>query len=363
LSASLVRETREGLYCEAGGFHIDPWLPVPRAVITHAHADHARPGSGQYLAAAEGLPILQSRLGATAAIEGVRYGDSVSLNGIQVSLHPAGHILGSAQVRIESRGEVCVVSGDYKTGPDPTCAPFELLRCHTFVTESTFGLPIYRWPPESSIVGSIQDWWRANAAEGRASVVFAYALGKAQRVLAGLDHSIGPIFCHGAVDIVNRVYRAAGIPLPEATYVSEAPRKDWAGALILAPPSAMGSLWLRRFGELSTAFVSGWMLLRGARRRRTVDRGFPLSDHADWPALQNTILATGAERVFVTHGQVVPMVRWLNEQGIPAAPLHTEFEGEQDEAATAPSMELERPQGESDDIESGDNGASETAGN
>jgi putative mRNA 3-end processing factor len=329
---TFIRETPAGLYCGTGDFFIDPWLPVSRAVVTHAHADHARPGSRQYLCAAEGRALLQTRLGPAAAIETVPYGEAILLNGVRVSLHPAGHILGSAQVRLEQHGEVWVVSGDYKTAPDPTCRQFELVRCHTFVTESTFGLPIYRWPAQAAIWQSINDWWRTNASEGRASVIFAYALGKTQRVLAGLDPGIGPIFCHGAVDAVNSVYRESAVALPEAAYVGTAPERDnWAGSMILAPPSAMGSVWLRRFGEIATAFVSGWMLIRGARRRRTVDRGFALSDHADWTALQETIRGTGAEQVFVTHGQVNSMVRWLFEQGIPAAALHTEFEGEQDE--------------------------------
>jgi len=329
---TLIRETPEGLYCEAGDFHVDPWLPVPRAVVTHAHADHAKPGCGRYLAAEDGRAVLECRLGASALIDTLGYGESIALAAVRVSLHPAGHILGSAQVRIEHRGEVCVVSGDYKTDPDPTCRRFELVRCHTFVTESTFGLPIFRWPAEAALWQSMNEWWRTNASDGRASVVFAYALGKAQRVLAGLDAGIGPIFCHGGVAAMNDAYRQAGAALPNATYVGAATdRRNWGGALILAPPSAMGSVWLRRFGDLSSAFVSGWMLLRGARRRRTVDRGFALSDHADWPALQHVIRATGAEQVFVTHGHVLPMVRWLNEQGMAALPLRTEFEGEQDE--------------------------------
>jgi putative mRNA 3-end processing factor len=334
MSHDLIRETLEGLYCEAGDFHVDPWLPVSNAVITHAHADHARPGSSEYLCSQDGLAILQKRLGDEAVIHTLPYGEQLSRHGVKVSLHPAGHVLGSAQVRIEYRGQICVVSGDYKTDTDPTCRPFEVVPCHTFITESTFGLPIYRWPSQSDLWQVMNDWWRKNADAGHATVVFAYALGKAQRVLAGLDHSIGPVFCHGAVDAMNEAYRKSGINLPPATYVgSTTAEQDWSRALILAPPSAMGSVWLRRFGEPATAFVSGWMLIRGARRRRSVDRGFPLSDHADWPGLLATIQATGAEQVFVTHGQVAPMVRWLTEKGLAAFPLRTEFEGEQDEGA------------------------------
>lgn len=294
----LLQETASGLYCEAGNFYVDPWRPVARAILTHAHADHARRGSDEYLGAEDGRSVLEALLGRTAALQTLPYGETISLNGVRVSLHPAGHILGSAQVRLEYRGHICVISGDYKTEPDPTCRPFEVVRCHTFVTESTFGLPIYRWPAQESICMAVNDWWRSNVSQNRVSIVFAYALGKAQRVLAGLDLSIGPIYCHGAVATMNAAYRAAGVGLPAAHYTGALGREhDWTGALVIAPLSAMGSIWLRRFGEISSAFVSGWMLVRGARRRRTVDRGFPLSDHADWPALQETIRATGAKRV------------------------------------------------------------------
>lgn len=328
----LIRETPQGLYCEVGDFHVDPWLPVPRAVVTHAHADHARPGCERYLTAEEGVLVLRKRVGEGSVIDSLRYGETRNFNGASLSLHPAGHVLGSAQVRIEHQGRVCVVSGDYKTDADPTCREFEPIRCHDFVTESTFGLPIYRWPKQEEIWRGINDWWRSNAEEGRASIVFAYALGKAQRVLAGVDAGIGPIFCHGAVEILNAAYRESGVSLPPAMHAGAAAKnQDWSRALILAPPLAMGSVWLRKFGDASSALVSGWMLLRGARRRRAVERGFPLSDHADWPGLQSAIQATSAERVFVTHGQVGAMVRWLTEQGIPAFPLRTEFEGEQDE--------------------------------
>lgn len=329
--APLIRDTPAGLYCEAGDFYVDPWRPVDRAIVTHAHGDHARWGHKRYLTTTDGRHVLQSRMGPQAVIDTLPYGESLDLNGVRVSLHPAGHVLGSAQVRIEHRGEIWVVSGDYKTGPDLTSRPFELVPCHTFITESTFGLPIYRWPAQEEIYREVNDWWRKNRDEGRTSVLFGYAFGKAQRVLAGLDPSIGPIYCHGAVERLNAAYRETGVPLPETQYAGAAdPKKRWSDSIVVAPPSAMGTTWLRKFGELSTAFVSGWMLVRGTRRRRAVDRGFPLSDHADWPGLQETIRATGAQRVLVTHGQVGVMVHWLNQQGIEAAPLRTEFEGEQD---------------------------------
>jgi putative mRNA 3-end processing factor len=236
---------------------------------------------------------------------------------------------------MEYQGEVWVVSGDFKVDPDPTCSPFEPLACHVFITESTFGLPIYRWPAQDEVFGQINQWWRTNQDKGKASVLFAYALGKAQRLLLGVDPSLGPVFTHGAVEQVNRDYRRSGVDLPPTAAVSEAPEDtDWGRALILAPPSAQGTPWMRRFGVLSDGFASGWMRIRGTRRRRSMDRGFVLSDHADWPGLTRAILATGAEQIFVTHGYVTPLVRWLQEQGLDATGLQTRFEGE--EGATEP---------------------------
>jgi putative mRNA 3-end processing factor len=271
------------------------------------------------------------------SITSFRWKDGPTMNGVQVTFHPAGHILGSAQIRVRHKGETWVVSGDYKTEPDPTCTPFEPMRCDVFVTESTFGLPVYRWQPQAETFAEITAWWKANREAGRASVVFAYALGKAQRVLAGLAHlSIGGFYTHGAVERLNRDYREEGIQLPPTTYASSVGRgHDWTGALIVAPPSASGSTWLRRFGQASTAFVSGWMRVRGARRRRSVDRGFALSDHVDWPALMSAIEATGAQRVLVTHGYRDPVVRVLREGGLEADSLASQWEGETEEDVIA----------------------------
>jgi putative mRNA 3-end processing factor len=304
-------EVREpGLYCPAGDFFIDPIMPVDRAVITHAHSDHASPGSQSYLTPALGAALLRARVGEDAAIEALPYGDTVTLGGVRVSLHPAGHILGSAQVRLESGGEVWVVSGDFKLAPDPTCAPFEPLRCHTFVTESTFALPIFRWSENARVIGDIHVWWRANQEAGKASLLYAHALGKAQRLLALLDPTIGPIHAAESIDRLSAIYRAHGVPLPPTSIPD-----SWRGALILAPPLLAGSAWVRRFGPVSTALASGWMRIRGTRRRRSLDRGFVISDHADWPALLRAIDATGAETVWVTHGYRAPLVRWLEEHG------------------------------------------------
>ena len=328
----LLRPAEGGLYCEAGDFYIDPWQAVDRAVITHAHGDHARWGSNAYLCSCEGLGVLRTRLGAAANIRVAEWGESVDINGVRLSLHPAGHILGSSQIRVEHQGEVWVASGDYKTAPDPTCTPFELVRCHTFITESTFGLPIYRWPHDDEVFAEIRAWWSANRDAGRASVLFGYALGKAQRLLAGLaDADIGPVFTHGAVERLNRDYRQSGIRLANTQYASELPKgTDFKGSLIVAPPSAAGSTWLRRFGDISTGFASGWMRLRGARRRRALDRGFVLSDHVDWPSLLAAVEGTGAERVWVTHGTREPLVRWLTERGLEAKAVASSWKGEED---------------------------------
>ncbi|MFS2124054.1 ligase-associated DNA damage response exonuclease [Pseudomonas sp. Pseusp97] len=328
----LVIARPEGLYCPPGDFYIDPWRPVERAVITHAHGDHARWGNRHYLAAAPGEGILRSRLGQDIDLQTLPYGERLDHHGVTLSFHPAGHVLGSAQVRLEHGGEVWVASGDYKVEPDGTCTAFEPVRCHTFISESTFGLPIYRWQPQAQLFAEIDAWWRANAAAGRASVLFAYAFGKAQRILHGIDESIGPILVHGAVEPLNQVYRAAGVRIPPTAFATEIARNDprLRQALILAPPSAGGSTWMRRFGDYSDAFASGWMLLRGARRRRGVDRGFVLSDHADWPGLLWAIEQSGAERVMVTHGQVNVLVRYLGEKGLDARAFQTEY-GEEDD--------------------------------
>jgi putative mRNA 3-end processing factor len=329
---SLLTLTSRGLYCETGDFYIDPWEPVDRAVITHAHGDHASWGSRAYLTSSAGVGLLRARLEPGATIRGVEYGQSLALNGALVSLHPAGHILGSSQVRIEHGGEVWVVSGDYKTDPDPTCTPFEPVPCHVFVTESTFGLPIYRWPPQRDVFEEINAWWRSNAEAGKTTLLFGYTLGKAQRLLAGLDASIGPILTHGAVERMTRAYRDAGIALPVTRYAGTATdRADSTGALVIAPPYAGGSLWVRRFGNHSTGFASGWMLVRGARRRQSLDRGFPLSDHVDWPSLLAAVEATGAQEIWVTHGFTAPVVRWLQEKGLNARAIQTRFEGERDD--------------------------------
>ncbi|MRD46244.1 ligase-associated DNA damage response exonuclease [Caenimonas koreensis DSM 17982] len=339
----LVVQRPEGLYCPPGDFYIDPWRPVARAVITHAHADHARYGHGHYLASSDAQGVLRVRLG-SIDLQTLPYGERISHNGVTLSLHPAGHVLGSAQVRLEHGGQVWVASGDYKVAPDPTCAAFEPVKCDVFITESTFGMPIYRWIPDEELFTGINDWWSRNAAAGRASVLACYSFGKAQRVLAGVDASIGPIIVHGAVEPLNAAYREAGVALPPTRLVTDvADRSELRRALVVCPPSAVASTWLRRFGEASTAFASGWMQLRGARRRGGYDRGFVLSDHADWPGLMGAIGATGAQRVIVTHGSIAAMVRYLREQGLEAESFDTEYGSDDLEAAVEKGGSAELP--------------------
>jgi putative mRNA 3-end processing factor len=326
---SLIKLTSRGLYCERGDFYVDPWKPVARAAVTHAHSDHAYRGNGSCLVTKEGEELARIRLDPEATIESQPYGKRIDINGVKLSFHPAGHILGSAQARLEYKGEVWIVSGDYKLTPDPTCVPFEHLKCNFFITEATFGLPIYRWPDPNEVFDEVNTWWRRNRERGKASVIFAYSLGKAQRVLAGVDDSIGPIFTHGSVERLTNAYRNAGVRMPKTTYAGNAAsKKEFAGSLIVGPPSAQGSTWLRRFGPHSTGFAYGWMMVRGARRQRAVDRGFVLSDHADWPELNKAIPATEADTVYVTHGFSEEVARWLNENGINAVTLKTQFVGD-----------------------------------
>jgi putative mRNA 3-end processing factor len=348
---ALVVATPEGLYCPAGDFHIDPWRPVPRAVITHAHADHARTGSKHYWTAAPGLKLMRERLGRQAPITPLAYGEVVPFGDTRVSLHPAGHVLGSAQVRIEHAGQAWVVSGDYKRDPDPSCEPFEPLRCDTFITEATFALPAYRWAPPRETTREIAAWWQAAREADQAAVLFCYSLGKAQRVLAELaalaedeceplrparDAVVG---VHGAMPALIKAYRDAGVAMLATESVVNARKgTSFAGRLILAPPGAGGTPWMRRFAPYTTGFASGWMHVNDTRRQR-YHRGFALSDHADWNSLLRTISETGARRVLVTHGHGDALIAHLRGLGLDAAMLHTRFEGETGGAAEEPASE------------------------
>ncbi|QJF50704.1 ligase-associated DNA damage response exonuclease [Roseobacter ponti] len=320
--------TDRGIWCAAGGFYIDPWRPVDRALITHGHADHARPGHGSYLATHSALPVMRHRLGDISA-EGIAFGETRKIGQAEVSFHPAGHVPGSAQIRVAVNGEVWVASGDYKVEDDGLSEPFEPVRCHHFITESTFGLPVFNWQPQPVVALEINDWWAGCAAAGKTAFLGAYALGKAQRLLRMLDTSIGPVLTHGAVEATNGILRDQGVTLPDTVKADAGIRpKDYPGALVLAPPSALGSAWARKFGAQESAFASGWMQLRGVRRRRAGDRGFVISDHADWNGLLSAIRDTGAENIYVTHGYTDTFAQYLNENGWSAEVVPTQFEGE-----------------------------------
>jgi len=330
--ADVLTFTDRGIYCPAGDFYIDPWLPVPRALITHGHADHARDDMGQYLATRSAAPVMQHRLGADAKIDTIAYGETRQIGGASVSFHPAGHVPGSAQIRIAVKGQVWVASGDYKTVDDGLSEPFVPVKCHAFITESTFGMPIFKWTPQDILATQLNDWWAANAAVGRASILGAYALGKAQRLMRTVDASIGPILTGTAIENTNAVLRAQGITLPDTTQITaDVSDKTHPGALIIATPNSQTQGWMRRFPNAATAFASGWMAMRGVRRRRGTDRGFIVSDHADWAGLNDAIKATGAEKIFVTHGYTSQFQRYLSEQGYDAHVVSTDYAGDEGE--------------------------------
>lgn len=341
--------TPSGLYCPAGDFYIDPWRPVHKAVITHAHSDHARSGSKNYLAAKSSESLLRLRLGANLPLQTLQYGEQLRIGQAIVTLHPAGHILGSAQVRIEVRGKIAVITGDYKLQADPTCEPWEPIPCHALVTESTFGLPAFRWPNTQQVIDDILRWWQTNQSHKRTSVLLGYSVGKSQRLIAELLLRGGVeiaenIAVHGALLGPNLAYRQAGVQIPELPSAASLPKEhDWSKSLVLAPPSCQGTAWLKRFKDPSLAMASGWMAIRGTRRRRGVERGFVLSDHVDWTDLLSAISAYDPSYVWVTHGFSEITARYLNEQGTPksqksqnslnivAEVLHTQFSGEESE--------------------------------
>lgn len=326
---ALLAFTDKGIYCSRAKVYIDPWKPVNKALITHAHADHARYGNQFYLCQKDSLPLLKYRLGDACNITGLNYGEKIKINGVQFSFHPAGHVIGSAQIRVEYKSEVWVVSGDYKLEDDGVSQAFEPVKCHVFISECTFGLPVFKWEKQSEVLKQINHWWKGNKEKGKASVLSAYSLGKAQRIIQHLDDNIGPVFSHGAIYNTNEVLIANKWKIKASKLVDESQsKKDFEGALILAPPAAMQSNWMKRFGPHETAAASGWMGLRGTRRRQNLDRGFVLSDHADWKGLNDAVKLSECEKVICTHGYTDVFSRWLNEKGISAAVESADFEGE-----------------------------------
>jgi putative mRNA 3-end processing factor len=327
---NLLELTPSGLYCPQADIFIDPWKPVDKAVITHAHSDHSRWGMKHYLAHHHSAEVMKLRLGQDISLETVDYKEPLEINGVKVSLHPAGHIPGSAQVRLEYKGKTVVISGDYKTESDGLSQAFEPVRCHEFVSECTFGMPVYKWQSQKEIFEDINAWWRKNVEKGRNSVLFAYSLGKAQRIINNLDLSIGEVFAHGAVWNSNQALITNGVKVVDIPKVTQdIPKSRFKGAMIIAPPSAMDSPWMRQFNPYQTGICSGWMAIRGSRRRRAADAGFVLSDHADWEGLISAIKSTNAEKVYLTHGSTAVFGRYLEEvEKIHAVELKTLFEGE-----------------------------------
>ncbi|MCE2788187.1 MAG: ligase-associated DNA damage response exonuclease [Bacteroidota bacterium] len=326
---ALIEFTESGMYCPQADVFIDPWRAVNKALITHGHSDHARYGSAAYFTHHQNVPIIKRRLG-NIEVTGFNYDESILINGVAFSFHPAGHVVGSSQIRVEHKGEVWVASGDYKTEADGVCQPFEPVKCHTFITESTFGLPVFNWNSQQEVMEEINQWWQSNADNGKASVIFAYSLGKAQRILCNINHRIGPVYVHGAVADMNEACAIAGVQLPPYQKVVAAiAKEDYKTALIIAPASANNPTWMKKFEPCSTAVASGWMALRGARRWQAADKGFVLSDHADWPSLNRAVQETGAEQIIATHGYTQAFANWLTEKGYNGRVVQTGFTGEQ----------------------------------
>jgi putative mRNA 3-end processing factor len=338
---ALLEFTPKGIYCPPADCYIDPWLPVSKALITHGHSDHARSGHTKYIAQKDSVPILRYRLGSFIKISGLSYGETLTINNVKISFHPAGHIIGSSQIKLEYKGEIWVLSGDYKLENDGISVPFESVKCHTFITECTFGLPSFKWENQDVVFNDINAWWRKNQERGLPSVIAAYSLGKAQRIIKNLDPSIGKIFTHGAIENTHDVLRNQGFPIPEGLKVENTLKADhFKGALLIAPPSAIGSAWTKRLGEYEEAVVSGWMSVRGIKRRRNIERGFVLSDHADWEGLNTAVRESGAEKVFVTHGYTDIFAKWLSEKGYEAGVVKTEFAGDEEAEFTTENIGL-----------------------
>lgn len=325
----LLVHTALGLYCPKADVYLDPWRPVNRAILSHGHADHARWGSSSYLCTPTAAPVIKYRLG-DILLETLPFGEEKLINGVSFSFHPAGHILGSAQIKVSYKGEIVVFSGDYKTANDGFSEAFEPVKCHTFITESTFGLPVYHWQDQKWVFNEMEEWCKNNRNNNHLSILYGYSLGKAQRILQGLPESVGPIFTHSTIEAVLHVMRNQGVSLKNTIPVNEhLSRADLLTGVIIAPPAVQNSNWLKKFEPIRNGVVSGWMALRGARRRRNADKGFVLSDHADWEGLNEAISLTGAENVLVTHGYTDILSKWLIDKGLNAHPLETNFEGDE----------------------------------
>jgi len=327
MKTPLLVFNQKGIYCEAADVYLDPWKPVKKAIISHGHADHSRWGHQQYITHHTNVPIIKHRLG-DISVTGKAWNETFTINGVKFSLHPAGHIVGSSQIRVEHKGEVWVFTGDYKTEDDGLAVPYEVVKCHTFITECTFGLPAFKWLPQQQVFNDINNWWQQNQDDGRTSILFGYSLGKAQRLLKHLDTSIGKIYTHGAVKNMTEVVREIADLPPTEKITRDTKKEDIKGNIVIAPPSTHGSPWIKKMVPYVTASASGWMTFRGARRRRAIDKGFVLSDHCDWQGLLTSIKATGAEKVICTHGYTDIFSRFLAEQGYDARTEQTQYEEE-----------------------------------
>lgn len=325
----LLAFNQNGIYCAEANVYLDPWRKVDKAIISHGHADHSRWGNKKYITHHNNIPIMKHRLG-EIDVEGKAYGETFTINNVKFSLHPAGHVIGSSQIRVEHKGEVWVFTGDYKEEVDGVSTPFEPVKCDTFITECTFGLPAFKWKPQAEVMGDINQWWAENQAEGRTSVLFGYSLGKAQRLLKHLNPEIGKIYTHGAIENMTDVLREM-VDFPETTRVTrDTTKKELNGNLVLAPPSAHGGTWIRKMVPYVTGSASGWMSTRGARRRRAIDKGFVLSDHADWDGLLSAIKSTGCEKVICTHGYTDIFSKYLKTLGYDARTEQTQYEEDED---------------------------------
>lgn len=338
-SRPLLEFTEKGIYCAVAKVYLDPWKPVDKAIITHGHADHSRWGHQQYITHHTNIPIIKHRLG-DINVTGKAYGETFVINNVTFSFHPAGHIIGSSQIRVEHKGEIWVFTGDYKVENDGISVPFEPIKCHTFITECTFGLPAFKWASQKDVFNDINNWWTENKSEGKTSIIFGYSLGKAQRILKYLNPEIGKIYTHGAIENMTNVIRPM-VSFPETTLITrETKKEDFIGNIVIAPPSAHGSTWIRKMVPYVTASASGWMTFRGARRRRAIDKGFVLSDHCDWDGLLTAIKETGATKIITTHGYTEIFSKYLRELGYDARTEKTQYEGELAEIDTKKESEV-----------------------
>ena len=328
----------KGIYCAQADVYLDPWRPVDKAIISHGHADHSRWGHKKYITQHSNIPIIKHRLG-DINVNGKDWSETFTINNVKFSFHPAGHIIGSAQIKVEYKGEVWVFTGDYKTEDDGVATPYEPVKCHSFITECTFGLPAFKWQPQNEVFAEINNWWQQNQSEGRTSVIFGYSLGKAQRLLKYLDTSIGKIYTHGAIENMTEVLRPQ-LEMPKTTRITrDIKKEEIKGNIVVAPPSAHGTPWIKKMVPYVTASASGWMTFRGARRRRAIDRGFVLSDHCDWQGLLSSIKETGAEKIICTHGYTDIFSRYLREIGYDARTEQTQYEEENAEQTSKPEDE------------------------